>query len=94
MVKIDITVNELKDAVEKYVCDTTTIIIMNGLDILELNMENFPKSCFFISDMCVERGKAYEVTEKELKLKLFDFCTNNKDRCFQGTGGNNGTRND
>lgn len=85
--KTEISFNELKKAVDKFVYDTTRIVIANGLDLLELDMKEIPNNVFFLSNMNVERGTMYEIVDSDLKLELFEFCTENKDRCFQGLRG-------
>ena len=77
--------DSLHDAVNNFVDHTTRIIFMNGLDLMKLNMDDYSASMYFISDMNLKNGEAYEVTYKTQKLKLYEFCTNHPDRCFQGT---------
>lgn len=82
--KLNLELKKFLDAVDKFVCDTTRIICANGFDLAELDMKDFDKNVYFISHPYIERGKAYEITDKDLKLKFYDFCIKNPDKVFQG----------
>ena len=82
--KLASALKDFTDAVEKFVYDTVKIIYANGDDLLELNMKDFDRNVYFISNMDIEHGKAYEIIDKDLKLQLYDFCIKNPDRVFQG----------
>ena len=82
----EIYFNKLNQAINKFICDTTEIFIANGEDLLLLDLNEIPKNVFLLSDMSIKKGTVYKIMDNELKLKLFDFCTKHKDRCFQGLG--------
>jgi len=82
--KIVSALKDFTDAVNKFVCNTVRIVCANGFDLLELDMKDFDRNIYFISYPSIERGKSYEVVDKDLKLQLYDFCIKNPDRVFQG----------
>lgn len=79
------TIEEILQAAKKIVAHTSVFICANGLDLLELDMNDFDEDKYFISVMAIERGKAYVITDNELKEKLYKFCEDHPDRVFRGT---------
>lgn len=47
-------------------------------------MKDFDKNVYFISNPYIERGKAYEIIDKDLKLQILAFCTENPNKVFKG----------
>ncbi len=82
--KLALALEDFMNAVNRFVCDTVRIVCANGFDLLELDMKDFDKNVYFISYPHIERGKAYEIIDEDLKLQLYDFCIENPDRVFQG----------
>lgn len=78
-------VDKLSQAVKKFVAHTSVFIYANGYDIMELDMSKFGTDTYFISDMSIERGTAYMITDNELKEELYKFCEAHPDRIFRGT---------
>lgn len=72
------------DYVKEFMCESTRIVYINDFDLMKLNMKDFDKNIYFISNPYVERGKAYEIIDKDLKLQILAFCTENRDKVFQG----------
>ena len=64
---------DFMNAVNRFVCDTVRIVCANGFDLLELDMKDFDKNVYFISYPHIERGKAYEIIDEDLKLQLYHF---------------------
>ena len=63
---------------------TATICIAHPSILLKLNMIDFYKDTYFISDLNCEENKVLLVKDKQLKKELYKFCVNHKDRAFQG----------
>lgn len=83
--KVVATVDELLQAANKFLAHTSVFIYANGQDLAELDMSKFEKDKYFISDMSIERGKAYMITDNKLKEELYKFCEAHPDRVFRGT---------
>ena len=62
----------------------SNICLMHPEDLLQINMDEFPDTCFFISDHHMEKGKAFIVKDSELKRMLYEFCTEHPERVFRG----------
>jgi hypothetical protein len=75
---------EFVDYVKDFMCDSTRIIYINDFDLTKLDMKDFGKNIYFISNPYIERGKVYEIIDKDLKLQILAFCTENHDKVFQG----------
>lgn len=75
------------DKLYKILSYHSNILVGNGLDLLELDMNEFTPDTYFISDMSIERGKMMLIKDEELKLDLYKFCQQHKDRVFKGTKG-------
>ena len=76
--------NNLIRAVEKFDLHTTEIFLSHPLDLLEMDMEQFPINCYFISILSVKRGELLCIKDNELKEELYNFVKNNPDRVFRG----------
>ena len=78
---------ELADFVDSVydVCSkTVTICFAHPSTLLKLNMKDFYKDTYFISDLNYEEDKFILVKDKQLKKELYRFCVKHKDRVFQG----------
>ena len=51
------------DYVKEFMCESTRIVYINDFDLMKLNMKDFDKNIYFISNPYVERGKAYEIID-------------------------------
>ena len=76
--------NNLIRAVEKFDLHTTEIFLSHPLDLLEMDMEQFPINCYFISILSVKRGELLCIKDNELKEELYNVIKNNPDRVFRG----------
>ena len=52
--------------------------------LLKLNMKDFYKDTYFISDLNCEEDKCIIVKDEQLKKELYKFCIKHEDRVFQG----------
>lgn len=84
---VEESVDKFVDTVNTVISRTSTIILANGFDLMEMDMSKYSPFTFFISDMTLERGTAKIVKDPELKKELFKFCTEHEDREFRGTNG-------
>ena len=78
---------ELADFVDSVydVCSkTVTICFAHPSTLLKLNMKDFYKDTYFISDLNYEEDKFILVKDKQLKKELYRFCCEHEDRVFQG----------
>lgn len=75
---------EFVDYVKEFMCKSTRIIYINDFDLTKLDMKDFDKNVCFISNPYIERGKAYEIIDKDLKLQILAFCTENPNKVFKG----------
>ena len=80
MKELDDLLNTVYDVCSK----TVTICFAHPSTLLKLNMRDFYKDTYFISDLNCEKDKAILVKDKELKKELYRFCVKHKDRVFQG----------
>lgn len=75
---------EFVDYVKEFMCKSTRIIYINDFDLTKLDMKDFDKNVYFISNPYIERGKMYEIIDNDLKLQILDWCVENLDKVFQG----------
>lgn len=75
---------EFVDYVKEFMCKSTRIIYINDFDLTKLDMKDFDKNVYFISNPYIKRGKAYEIIDKDLKLQILAFCTENPNKVFKG----------
>ena len=76
--------DELIKAVEQFDLHTTNILLGHPLDLLEMDMKQFPSNCYFISEHSAKRGELLMIKDGELKELLYNFVKNNPDRVFRG----------
>ena len=84
---LEISAEKLLEAVKifsEHIYDATEIFMGNPWDLIEIDMSEFPRNCYFISEQCVEKGKMYHITDGELKRMLYDFIEKYPDRVFRG----------
>ena len=82
--QLDNKLDELLKAVKKFDLHTTKIFLAHPLDLIAMNMEQFPKDYIFISEINAKRGEILLVKDEELKEELYNFANNNPDRVFRG----------
>lgn len=63
---------------------TATICFAHPSTLLKLNMKDFYKDTYFISDLNCEEDKCIIVKDEQLKKELYKFCIKHEDRVFQG----------
>ena len=61
-----------------------TICLAHPSTLLKLNMRDFYKDTYFISDLNCEENNIILVKDKQLKKELYRFCCEHEDRVFQG----------
>ena len=67
------------------VCSKTAIICFaHPSTLLKLNIRDFYKDTYFISDLNCEEDKCIIVKDEQLKKELYKFCIKHEDRVFQG----------
>ena len=76
--------DELLKAVKKFDLDTTNIFLAHPLDLIAMDMKQFPMDCIFISEIKAKRGEMLLVKDEELKEELYNFANNNPDRVCKG----------
>lgn len=76
--------NVLLDTVYDVCSKTATICFGHPSTLLKLNMKDFYKDTYFISDLNCEEDKFILVKDEQLKKELYKFCVEHKDRVFQG----------
>lgn len=84
---LEISAEKLLEAVNlfsEHIYDATEIFMGNPWDLIEIDMSEIPRHCYFISDNCVEKNKLYHVTDGELKRMLYDFIEKYPDKVFRG----------
>lgn len=84
---LDISAEKLLEAVKQFseqIYNATEIFMGNPFDLIEIDMSEIPRNCYFISDNCVEKNQMYHVTDGELKRMLYDFIEEHPDRVFRG----------
>ena len=79
-----ILIDQFVDKVFGVCSKTATIVIANGADLFNLNMGDFGKETYFISDMNIEKGKFLIIKDADLKKELYKFCVSHEDRVFRG----------
>lgn len=80
MKELDDLLNTVYDVCSR----TATICFAHPSTLLKLNMKDFYKDTYFISDLNCEEDKCIIVKDEQLKKELYIFCVNHKDRVFQG----------
>ena len=76
--------DDFLDTVYDICSKTATICFAHPNTLLKLNMRDFYKDTYFISDLNCEEDKCIIVKDKQLKKELYRFCVKHKDRVFQG----------
>lgn len=76
--------NDLLNTVYDICSRTATICLAHPSILLKLNMRDFYKDTYFISDLNCEENKVLLVKDKQLKKELYKFCCEHEDRVFQG----------
>ena len=80
MKELDDLLNTVYDVCSK----TVTICFAHPSTLLKLNMRDFYKDTYFISDLNCEEDKCIIVKDEQLKKELYKFCIKHEDRVFQG----------
>lgn len=80
MKELDDLLNTVYDIYSK----TATICFAHPSTLLKLNMKDFYKDTYFISDLNCEEDKCIIVKDEQLKKELYKFCIKHEDRVFQG----------
>lgn len=78
---------DLEKAIEdfsEHLYQASQIILVNPEDGIQLDLNEYPDTCFFISNFSVEKGQAILVNDSPLKRDLFEFCCEHQDRVFRG----------
>ena len=84
---LEVSAEKLLEAVKQFseqIYIATEIFMGNPWDLIEIDMSEIPRNCYFISEQYVEKGKMYHVTDGELKRMLYDFIEKYPDRIFRG----------
>ena len=76
--------DDLLNAVYNIYSKTVAICFAHPNTLLKLNMRDFYKDTYFISDLNCEEDKCIIVKDEQLKKELYKFCINHEDRVFQG----------
>ena len=76
--------DDFVDSVYDIYSKTATICFAHPNTLLKLNMRDFYKDTYFISDLNCEENKFILVKDKQLKKELYRFCCEHKDRIFRG----------
>ena len=76
--------DDLLNAVYDIYSTTATICFAHTNTLLKLNMRDFYKDTYFISDLNCEENNIIRVKDKQLKKELYRFCCEHEDRVFQG----------
>ena len=76
--------DELLKAVKQLDLHTTKIFLAYPLDLIAMDMKQFPRDYIFISEIKAKRGEILLVKDEELKKELYEFAYNNPDRVFRG----------
>lgn len=76
--------NDLLNTVYDIYSKTATICFAHPSTLLKLNMKDFYKDTYFISDLNCEEDKCIIVKDEQLKKELYKFCIKHEDRVFQG----------
>ena len=62
----------------------TKIFLAHPLDLIAMDMKQYPMDCIFISEIKAKRGEILLVKDEEMKEDLYNFAYNNPDRVFKG----------
>lgn len=84
---LEVSAEKLLEAVKQFnehVYEATEILMGNPFDLIEIDMSEIPRNCYFISNNNVERNKMYHITDDYLKRELYQFIENHPDRVFRG----------
>ena len=76
--------DDFVDSVYDIYSKTATICLTHPNTLLKLNMRDFYKDTYFISDLNCEENKVIFIKNKQLKKELYIFCCEHKDRIFRG----------
>ena len=76
--------NDFLDTVYDIWSKTAKICFAHPSTLLKLNMRDFYKDTYFISDLNCEENKFILVKDKQFKKELYRFCIKHEDRVFQG----------
>lgn len=77
-------IDQFADKCHEILAKSATIVIANGEDLFNLNMDDFGEETYFISDMSIEKGKFLIIKDADLKKELYKFCISHEDRIFKG----------
>ena len=80
MKELDDLLNTVYDVCSR----TATICFAHPSTLLKLNMRDFYKDTYFISDLNCEENKCIIVKDEQLKKELYKFCIKHEDRVLQG----------
>ena len=69
-----ILIDQFVDKVFEACSKTATIVIANGEGLFNLNMGDFGKETYFISDMNIEKGKFLIIKDADLKKNYINFA--------------------
>lgn len=64
-----------------------TIILANGLDLINIDLTKVSELYYFISNSDIPRGRFYAVVDEEIKRSLYKFIKCHPDRVFRGEAG-------
>ena len=76
--------DDFLDSVYDIYSRMATICFAHPNTLLKLNMRDFYKDTYFISDLNCEENNIILVTDKQLKKELYKFCIKHEDRVLQG----------
>ena len=76
--------DDFVDSVYDVYSRTAKICFGHPNTLLKLNMRDFYKDTYFISDLNCEENNIILVKDKQLKKELYRFCCEHEDRVFQG----------
>ena len=76
--------DDFLDSVYDIYSRMATICFAHPSTLLKLNMKDFYKDTYFISDLNCEENKVIFIKDKQLKKELYRFCIKYEDRVFQG----------
>lgn len=84
---LEISLDKLLEAVEQFsesIYKATDIFIGNPLDLIEIDMSQIPRNCYFISQHNIDKGTMLKVENEEFKRMLYGFIEEHPDRVFRG----------
>ena len=76
--------NDLLNAVYDIYSKTAIICFAHPNTLSKLNMKDFYKDTYFISDLNCEEDKCIIVKDEQLKKELYKFCIKHEDSVLQG----------